>query len=107
MFWSKLRSFGSLPLRSSSHNRRIQSGRRHLKCQRLEDRTVPSTLEYSTYLGGNSIDEAFAVAVDAQQNTYVTGTTASANFPATPGALDNSINGVYDAFVAKFRANGS
>jgi hypothetical protein len=68
---------------------------------------VPSTLDYSTFLGGISTDPAFAVAADAAGNTYVTGTTASVNFPATAGAFDGSLNGGYDAFVAKFRPDGS
>src|SRR5262245_12443173 len=91
--------------RHQSHRRRRP--RRRLDCERLDDRTVPSTLGYSTFLGGSSTDSAFAVAADAAGNTYVTGTTASANFPATGGAFDGSLNGLYDAFVAKFRPDGS
>src|SRR5262245_33130499 len=95
---------GGRSRRQPHHGRRP---RRRLDCERLEDRTVPSTLDYSTFLGGSSLDSAFAVAADAAGNTYVTGTTASENFPATAGAFDGSLNGIYDAFVAKFRPDGS
>jgi Calx-beta domain/Beta-propeller repeat len=73
----------------------------------LEDRRMLSTLDYSTFLGGSLPDSALAVAADGAGNTYVTGTTASANFPATVGAFDGSLNGIYDAFVAKFRPDGT
>ena len=40
-------------------------------------------LTYSTFLGGTSYDEAFALALDDEGNAYVTGTTASLDFPTT------------------------
>ena len=36
---------------------------------------------YSTYLGGNNVDEGNGIAVDASGSAYVTGYTASTNFP--------------------------
>ena len=91
--------------RRQSHRLRRPSTR--LNFESLEDRTVPSTLDYSTFLGGSLTDSAFAVAADAAGNTYVTGTTASSNFPVTAGAFDGSLNGLYDAFVAKVRPDGT
>ena len=40
-----------------------------------------SALVYSTYLGGSGDDAGNGIAVDAAGNAYVTGRTASTNFP--------------------------
>jgi hypothetical protein len=72
-----------------------------------------SPLLYSTYLGGSSgpsgnNDRGMAIAVDASANAYVTGLTASSNFPTTPGAYDTSYNaGPTDAFVTKLDMIGA
>src|SRR5262249_4479641 len=66
-----------------------------------------SALSYSTYLGGTQTDAGYAIAVDASGNAYVTGSTASGNFPTTSGAFQGSAGGAGDAFVAKLNASGS
>ncbi len=43
-----------------------------------------ASLVYSTYLGGTGGDSGVGVAADAGQNAYVTGLTASSDFPTTP-----------------------
>jgi len=45
-----------------------------------------SSLVYSTYLGGSVWDYSAAIAVDSSGSAYVTGYTASPDFPITPGA---------------------
>jgi hypothetical protein len=71
-----------------------------------------SNLIYSTYLGGESSDAAYGIAVDASGNAYVTGFTYSTNFPVT-NALQKYLqcpNSVYwnaNAFVTKIGAGGS
>src|ERR1022692_1419392 len=62
---------------------------------------------YSTYLGGSSADVAYGIAVDANGNAYVSGTTSSSNFPATAGALHTTRSNSTHAFVAKLNASGS
>ena len=68
-----------------------------------------SDLAYSTFLGGS--DTAYDIAVDSSGCAYVTGSTQSSDFPATPGAFDTSYNigeeGAYDAFVTKLNPSGS
>ncbi len=70
-------------------------------------------LLYSTYLGCDSIDTGTAIALDADRNAYLTGSTSSNNFPtkctATPGctAFDPSLGGAQDAFLAKLNPSAS
>jgi hypothetical protein len=66
-----------------------------------------TALIYSSYIGGNIADEAYAIALDASNNAYVTGWTASSNFPTTAGAFQTSSGGGNDAFVTKLNATGS
>jgi hypothetical protein len=66
-----------------------------------------NTLLYSTYLGGSGADVGLGIKVDGDGNTYITGYTFSTNFPTTDGALDRSLDGGRDAFVAKLNAAGN
>jgi hypothetical protein len=67
-----------------------------------------SGLLYSTYLGGADLDTGAGIAVDSAGSAYVTGTTASTNFPTTMGAFQGAFGGGdVDGFVAKFNPTGS
>ncbi|MEO7859696.1 MAG: SBBP repeat-containing protein [Nitrospirales bacterium] len=65
-----------------------------------------TSLLYSTYLGGNGIDQGQSIAVDATGQAYVTGYTTSTNFP-TSSPLQATHAGVRDAFVTKLNAAGT
>lgn len=54
-----------------------------------------SSLVYSTYIGGSNGDSGMAIAADASGNTYVAGTTPSADFPTTADALQPRFGGVF------------
>jgi len=65
-----------------------------------------SAYVYSTYLGGSAGDNGNDIAVDATGAAYVTGQTASPNFPvASP--LQGSRAGGIDAFVTKIDPAGA
>ena len=93
-----------------------------------------SALVYSTYLGGSGGvinflpffaqylgDQASGLAIDGSGNAYVTGSTASTDFPVTPGAYQTTNNypvgavtgassvgaDGYNAFVAEINPTGS
>jgi hypothetical protein len=65
-----------------------------------------SGLVYCTYLGGSGDDEANGIAVDAAGEAYVTGSTASQDFPVV-GPLQQKLAGERNAFVLKLSAVGN
>jgi len=85
------------------------------------DRTLPlvidPVLSYSTFLGGSDMDYANGVAVDALGNAYITGYTASVDFPvvsaaqSSPGGGSCLEDGVatpcFDVFVSKLNPSGT
>jgi hypothetical protein len=73
-----------------------------------------SALVYATYLGGsgdegvNGGDQGNPIAVDTSGNAYFGGTTNSADFPVTAGALQTRYaDGGADAFVTKLNPTGT
>jgi hypothetical protein len=75
---------------------------------------IDPTLGYSTYLGGTGNDYATSLVVDSTGNAYVTGYTASANFPTTAGSFQTSCGGGtacssthINAFVTKLNSTGT
>lgn len=64
-------------------------------------------LEYATFLGHADLDIGRGIALDESGNAFVVGYTASAGFPATAGAFDQSFDGSLDAFVTCLNAAGS
>lgn len=67
------------------------------------------TVLYSTYLGNQTLAEGFGIAVDAQNNIYVTGSTQTATlFPVTANAFQTvGANSVVTCFITKMNAAGS
>ncbi|MHC4616108.1 MAG: SBBP repeat-containing protein, partial [Planctomycetota bacterium] len=80
-----------------------------------------STIEYSTYLGGEDWDRVAHLVLDGSGHAYVAGSTRSIAFPTTPGAFQEQFVGEIlgcevpfgadhncdDAFVTKLTPNGS
>jgi beta-propeller repeat-containing protein len=64
-----------------------------------------SSLVYSSYIGGLCRDAGADISLDRFGNVYLVGSTASANFPITPGAFQTIISpaqtSARDAFIVK------
>ena len=65
------------------------------------------TLLFSTFLGGNGLDEVGSVTTDSSGSIYIVGSTESSNFP-----ILNAFNGTYDgvngdAFLTKLSPSGN
>ena len=88
-----LTTLGSLP-----------AGNTHVFVAKLD--ATGSNLIYVDYLGGNSQDYGYALALDSTNNVYVTGSTASADFP-----MVNPFQGTYpgssNSFLSKISPDGS
>lgn len=73
-----------------------------------------STLEFATFVGGESTDIANNIAVDSQGRVVVGGYTNSKFFPTTPGAIDRGLNSpatatgaTFDGFLVRLSPDGS
>ena len=72
------------------------------------------TAVYSTFLGGGSVDWGYGIAIDAEGNTWITGTTSPdvrfgqnlPRFPITSGTYSHEGVGG-DVFVARLNRDGS
>ena len=70
-----------------------------------------SEFVYSTYLGGRNYDTGYGIAVDADGNAYITGTTQSNNFPISSSSFQPTFT-QHDpletrAFITKLNPSGS
>ena len=71
---------------------------------------IDPTLQTSSLLGGGSNDAGYAVTVDLQGNTYVTGSTESADFPLSAplqtNFQTNPAGPTSDVFISKISPDG-
>ncbi|MBI1765707.1 MAG: SBBP repeat-containing protein [Acidobacteria bacterium] len=66
-----------------------------------------NALVFAAIIGGSDVEHANGLALDAQNNVYLTGRTFSPDYPRTPGALKTTLSGDYSAFVTKLNASGN
>jgi len=64
-------------------------------------------LIYSTFLGGIALENLVGLEVSDRGTVIVSGYTASAGFPTTSGAFDQSFNGSTDAVIVELNQNGT
>ena len=65
-----------------------------------------SHLIYADYLGGSSGEYGFALTLDSSNHVYVTGSTASSDFPMV-NPYQGTYPGSFNAFLTKISADGS
>jgi len=67
-----------------------------------------TTLLASTFIGGNGRDDCRDLIIDGNGHIYITGNTASSNFPTTTGAYDEIYNGGSphgDVFISRLNSD--
>jgi hypothetical protein len=64
------------------------------------------TLVYSTYLGGKHTEYPYSIAVDANNNVWITGSTLSRDLPTTAGAFQSQKSLNEDGFLIKLGHSG-
>jgi len=69
--------------------------------------TIDPVLRYSGYLGGSAADAATAAALDNRGNLYLTGYTASPDYPATNGFTTTAAGASYDAYITELSRTGA
>ena len=77
------------------------------KYNRHENLVIDPVLTYSSYLGGTGGEVAYSVVVDGSGDAYVTGVTASTNFPTSPSVYQPKYAGDGDVFVTEFDPAGT
>ncbi len=88
-----LSTLGSLP-----------AGSTHVFVAKLD--ATGSNLIYADYLGGNSQDYGYALALDTANNVYITGSTASSDFPMVK-PFQGTYPGTFNTFLSKISSDGS
>ncbi len=82
----------------------LPAGSPHVYVAKLDP--TGTHLIYADYLGGSSQDYGYALALDSSQNVYITGSTASSDFPMVH-PFQGSYPGAFNAFLSKISADGS
>ena len=67
---------------------------------------IDPALVYSTYVGGNSTDQALGITIDKGGDAYITGNTVSTDFPGAASGFQPNLRGVQNVFVAKLNSSG-
>ncbi|MFZ1289007.1 MAG: SBBP repeat-containing protein, partial [Melioribacteraceae bacterium] len=66
-----------------------------------------SSIVYSTFLGGSSLDIGYSIIIDNENNAYIAGYTSSSNFPITNSAYQKYNIGNLDLFITKLNSTGN
>ncbi len=97
--------FGKYPVTAGAYNQTFNGGTWDIAINKYS--ADGSALIYATYLGGTKDDYPHSLIVDENNELIVFGSTSSANYPTTAGAVDRTYNGGTDILVTKFNATGT
>jgi hypothetical protein len=64
---------------------------------------IDPILNFSTYFGGSGDEHNTSVAVDGSLNIYLAGSTTSPNLPVPSGAVQTTLHGAQNVYVAKIQ----
>jgi hypothetical protein len=64
---------------------------------------IDPILNFSTYFGGSGDEHNTSVAVDGSLNIYLAGSTTSPNLPVPTGAVQTTLHGAQNVYVAKIQ----
>ncbi len=82
----------------------LPTGNEHVYLAKLDP--TGSHLIYADYIGGSSQDYGFALTLDSSKHVYITGSTASSDFPVV-NPYQGTYPGSFNAFLTKISADGS
>jgi hypothetical protein len=82
----------------------LPAGQTHVFVAKLDP--TGSTLIYADYIGGNSQDYGYALVLDSADDVYVTGSTASSDFPLV-NPYQGTYPGSFNGFLTEVSADGS
>jgi Beta-propeller repeat/Abnormal spindle-like microcephaly-assoc'd, ASPM-SPD-2-Hydin len=82
----------------------LPAGQPHVFVAELD--ATGSNLIYADYIGGNGQDYAYALVLDGADDVYVTGSTASSDFPLV-NPYQGTYPGAFNGFLTQVSAGGS
>jgi hypothetical protein len=82
----------------------LSAGATHVFVAKLDP--TGSNLVYADYIGGNSQDYGYALVLDSARDVYVTGSTASSDFPLV-NPYQGTYPGSFNGFLTKISVDGS
>jgi Beta-propeller repeat/Abnormal spindle-like microcephaly-assoc'd, ASPM-SPD-2-Hydin len=82
----------------------LPAGANHVFVAKLDP--TGSNLVYADYIGGNSQDYGYALVLDSNHDVYVTGSTASSDFPLV-NPYQGTYPGSFNGFLTKISVDGS
>jgi hypothetical protein len=105
-------SSSSFPVTSDAFQTTFRAGFQNSSAFITKLNSAGSGLIYSTFLGGSVEERPAGIGIDADGSAYVTGQTASPDFPVTSGAFQTNSSAVVGgnggaAFVSKLNPTGS